>query len=51
MLAFHNQALEAYQGLRSALRELSEKLACAEGRIEQSWGIPLNETFPSLFSP
>ena len=44
MLAFHAQALEAYQGLRSALRDLSKKLASAEGRIEQYWGIPLNET-------
>ena len=44
MLAFHAQALEAYHGLRSALRDLSEKLATAEGHIEQYWGIPLNET-------
>ena len=42
MLAFHSQALEAYRGLQSALKEVSEKLAMAEGRLEKYWGIPLN---------
>ncbi|KAL6716965.1 hypothetical protein ACLMJK_004878 [Lecanora helva] len=42
MLAFHAQAMEAYDGLRAALRELSEKLAAAEGRLETYWGISLN---------
>lgn len=44
MLAFHSQALEVYQGLHSAMKELSEKLAKAEGRIEKYWGISLNGT-------
>lgn len=44
MLAFHSQVFEAYQGLNSALKELSEKLAKAEGRIEKYWGISLNGT-------
>lgn len=35
MLSFHTQALQAYQGLQSAFKELSEKLAAAEGRLEQ----------------
>ncbi len=44
MLSFHTQALEAYQGLQGALKELSEKLAAAEGRLEQYWGMSLNGT-------
>ncbi len=44
MLAFHSQVFEAYQGLNSALKELSEKLVKAEGRIEKYWGISLNGT-------
>ena len=42
MLAFHSQILELYKGLQSALKEVSEKLAMAEGRLERYWGIPLN---------
>ena len=41
MLAFHHQALEAYECLRVALRDVSIKLATAEGRLERYWGIPL----------
>jgi len=44
MLAFYSQVFEAYQGLNSALKELSEKLAKAKGRIEKYWGISLNRT-------
>ena len=47
MLAFHSQALEAYRGLQSALREVSEKLAMAEGRLEKYWGIPPRATLGS----
>ncbi|KAL2049560.1 hypothetical protein ABVK25_010139 [Lepraria finkii] len=42
MLGFHSQTLEAYHSLHIALRELSEKLVKAEGRLEKYWGIPLN---------
>ena len=35
MLAFHSQTLEAYHGFQTALRELSEKLVVAEGRLEK----------------
>ena len=41
MLDFYSGVLEAYHGLQKALRELSEKLALAEGRIEKYWGVPL----------
>lgn len=41
MLAFHSQALEVYQDLQGALKELTEKLANAEGRLERYWGINL----------
>lgn len=41
MLAFHNQVLEVYQGLQAALKGLSEKMASAESRIEEYWGVPL----------
>ncbi len=34
----------AYQGLQGALKELSEKLAAAEGRLEKYWGLSLNGT-------
>lgn len=44
MLAFHSQTLEAYKGLQSALKELSEKLALADSRLERYWGISLNGT-------
>ena len=44
MLAFHNQTFEAYNRLQSALKELSEKMALAEGRLEKYWGISLNGT-------
>lgn len=40
MLAFHNEILDVYQGLQSALKALSEKMARAEGRIERYWGVP-----------
>ena len=42
MLAFHSQTMEAYDGLRCALKDLSEKLAAAEGRLERYWGLSLN---------
>ena len=41
MLDFYGAVSEAYHGLNKALRELSEKLALAEGRIEKYWGVPL----------
>ena len=44
MLEFHGGVLEVYHGLHRALRELSEKQALAEGRIERYWGIPLTVT-------
>jgi len=44
MLAFHSQALEVYQVLQGALKDLSEKLAAAEGRLERYWGMSLNGT-------
>ena len=44
MLDFYSGVSEAYHGLRKALRELSEKLALAEGNIEEYWGIPLAGT-------
>ena len=43
MMAFHNQALQAYQMQQSALQELSEKMALAEGRLEKYWGITLKD--------
>ena len=39
MLAFHDQVLGVYKGLQGALRDLSEKMACAESRIERYWGV------------
>ena len=39
MLAFHDQVLGVYQVLQAALRDLSEKMACAEGRTERYWGV------------
>ena len=39
MLVLHNQVSEIYQGLQTSLRELSEKMVCAEGRIERYWGL------------
>ena len=42
MLAFHDQVLEAYRGLQKALKDLSEKLATAEERVEQYWGLPVS---------
>jgi len=44
MLAFHSQTLDTYKGLQSALKELSEKLALADSRLERYWGISLNGT-------
>lgn len=44
MLSFHAQTLRAYQDLQGALKELSEKQAVAEGRLEKYWGITLNGT-------
>ena len=44
MLAFQDQTLQAYQTLQKALKELSDKLATAEGRLERYWGISLNGT-------
>ena len=44
MLDFYNGVSEAYHDLQRALRELSEKLALAEGRIEKYWGVPLAGT-------
>ncbi len=41
MLDFYGAVSEAYHGLNKALRELSEKLALAKGRIEKYWGVPL----------
>ena len=41
MLSFHHDVMEGYQVLQTALRELSEKMARAESRIERYWGVPL----------
>lgn len=42
MLAFHHQTLQSFHMMQSALRELSDRMALAEGRLERYWGIPLN---------
>ena len=44
MLEFYGEVSDAYHGLHKALKELSEKLALAEGRIEKYWGVPLTGT-------
>ncbi len=41
MMAFHSQAFQAYQLQQSALQELSDKMALAEGRLEKYWGVSL----------
>ncbi len=42
LLAFYNQTIELFQTLQSALKELSENIALAEGKLKKYWGIPLN---------
>ena len=44
MLGFHSESLEAYRRLQGALKQLSEKLVNAEGRIERYWGMSLTGT-------
>ena len=41
MLAFHSECMQSYNILQVAFKELSEKMAIAEGRIERYWGITL----------
>ena len=43
MMAFHNQMLQAYHMQQSALRELSNNMALADGHLEQYWGVSLTD--------
>ena len=43
MLAFHNQSTQAYEALQQAFRDLSDKMAVAEERLDRYWGIALTK--------
>ena len=42
LLAFHSECIRAFDILQLSFKELSERMATAEGRIEKYWGITLN---------
>ena len=43
MMAFHHQSTQAYEAMQQAFRELSEKMAMAEERLDRYWGIALTK--------